>query len=176
MKRAWWDNLKEEVDADYEEIKELLNKKGTVEMVCLLRGEPKRFDEIADEITVSRATLNKRRSQALDAGIIESVEIEVDGSLRRAYKLRGVGLALGLELRRNRIIGQYERLCAAQNEYERAKEEFLEFAEDEEDFLGTVFDHVWKYYDPVKGGTPPEQLREFPQQPEIDKLDSDNPF
>lgn len=159
MGKDWIKELREEFGADYEEILDFLDKKGAVEMLCLIEQEPKRFDEIVDALNVSRATVNERRLQALNLDLIEPIEMKVDGSLRRGYNLTGVGSVLGLILKEKGVTRQYERLQIVRDEYETAKKEFLQITEEE--FWVAVRHHAGSASDSTDPRMLPRELREL---------------
>jgi hypothetical protein len=128
-------------DVDYEGISEFLEKKGSVDFLAYLDGYGYRFEEIDNDLNLSRGYINDRRDEALNLDLIYPSQQDRDGTIRRVWALSPLGMVLVHKMRLNGLRSIQERLISLRNEYDDLKDEFIDWSDDPtdiEDFVEEV--------------------------------------
>jgi len=116
---------------DLEEIGDFFQKTGAVELISLLDSTGYRFDEIDDELDVSRGIINKRVGEARGLKLITTGDITIDGKVYRVNKLTFIGEAMRQHMRGIGLVKTHERLRSVLEEFESQHQEFTEWAQDQ---------------------------------------------
>lgn len=136
-------------EIDYAEISQFFTRTGAVELISLLDNAGYRFDEIDEELDVSRAVLNERRAEAYGLGLIRPAQTLQDGKVRRVHTLTTIGSQIKRKMRAIGLVQTHERLRGIRKEYGKQKEEFRDWVDDPGELQHDVEESL-------KGSAPPE--------------------
>lgn len=121
-----WDNI------DHDGISEFIGKKGSIELLSLLDQYGYRFEEIDLALNLSRGYINKRKDEALSLDLIYPSQREREGSFQRIWILTPLGMIIAHRMNEYRVRQAHRNLLDKRREYEKQKNEFLDWSEDSE--------------------------------------------
>jgi DNA-binding HxlR family transcriptional regulator len=113
---------REEVEKRREAAKAFFNGKGSISLLCeLLPYEEKSFDELNDDVSVTRATLSDRLTEAQDAGILEATYRGSEYGTTKVYKYTKLGQQLRQKVRDNDFERLYRKIQTLGEEMDEKK-------------------------------------------------------
>jgi DNA-binding HxlR family transcriptional regulator len=158
---------------DYEEIAEFFHRKGAIELISLLDSDGHRFDEIDDLLDISRGYLNDRRDEALSLGLVEPDQEVRGDSVRRIWVLTELGSDFKEKLEQLSIIKHHKRLIERRKEYNKMKDEFLQWAEDPDDLEEFILLLNKPNTEEIAMSNMAKFLEDFPQKDKDDLSEED---
>lgn len=129
----------EEYAAD---VREFLLRRGAVEYLSYLSHEPRRFVEMQDELSIGDGTLNKLHVRAEALNLRQIDQQKRDGKYYRVYRLTPMGRVAVDRMQELGVTQRHDRLRTIRQEFEHAKQDYLEWVEDEDEFITTMQEYV----------------------------------
>jgi len=121
-----------------EELREFLLERGAVEYLSFLSQEPRRFVEMQDELDIGDGTLTELHARAEGLQLRRIDQQKRDGKYYRVYQLTPMGGVVVQRMQEVGITQRHDRLRTIRREYQRAKDEYLDWVEDTDGFVTKI--------------------------------------
>lgn len=129
-------------DIDYEGISEFFEQKGAVELMAYLDGYGDRFEELDNNLNVSRGYINNLKDEAFALDLIYPTPSDRDGTIRQVWALTPLGMIFAHTMVESGMRKKYAELLSVQAEFEKKKENFLEWSDDSDNLKQYVSEVV----------------------------------
>jgi len=120
------------------ELREFVLKHGAVEYLSFLSQEPRRFVEMQDELAIGDGTLTELHARAEGLQLRRIDQQKRDGKYYRVYRLTPMGEVVVQRMQEIGVTQRHDRLRTIRREYERAKDEYLEWVEEPDGFAAHI--------------------------------------
>jgi len=118
---------------DYSRVSDFLDKKGAVEMIAFIDTSGKRDFEIKETLRVSDPTVDKRKREAAELGLIYSESTRESGqSFESKFYLTTFGVRLREKMKSTGLLEEYLLFQRVRQDFNESREEFVEWASDGE--------------------------------------------
>ncbi|WP_139171270.1 hypothetical protein [Natronorubrum texcoconense] len=126
-------------------IDEFLSKTGAIELLCEIDLDGSRFEDLNDDLPVSRQTLAVRLREASEASLIEQETIQGERGTSHKHVLSEKGILLRMQLIKPEGVAKYHQYNDSRQQWDEKKEEIREIASE-----ATVESPNSRYTDGVK--------------------------
>jgi hypothetical protein len=120
------------------ELREFLLERGAVEYLSFLSQEPRRFVEMQDELAMGDGTLTELHARAEGLQLRRIDQQKRDGKYYRVYRLTPMGEVVVQRMQNLGVTQRHDRLRTIRREYQRAKDEYLDWVEDTDGFVANI--------------------------------------
>ena len=121
-----------------DELREFLLERGAVEYLSFLSQEPRRFVEMQEELAIGDGTLTELHARAEGLQLRRIDQQKRDGKYYRVYQLTPMGEVVVQRMQEVGVTQRHDRLRTIRREYQRAKDEYLEWVEDTDGFVANI--------------------------------------
>lgn len=101
-----------------------LSRKGTVELLCEINPEGSRFEELVDEVPVSRPTLSKRLAEGREVSILERQPITGAQGTTHEHNLTPRGATVRMRLFEQGLVLEFQQYKQARKQFKASSDEF----------------------------------------------------
>lgn len=116
-----------------QQVQEFLNQDGAVEYLSYVNQEPRRFVSMQEELAVSDGTLHDIHSEAGGLGLRRVGQQRYEETVYRVHELSPMGETVVERMQEIGVTQLHTRLRNIRSEYELAKQEYLDWVNDDED-------------------------------------------
>lgn len=120
------------------ELREFLLERGAVEYLSFLSQEPRRFVEMQDELAIGDGTLTELHARAEGLQLRRIDQQKRDGKYYRVYRLTPMGEVVVQRMQEVGVTQRHDRLRTIRGEYQRAKDEYLDWVEGTDGFVEKI--------------------------------------
>jgi len=115
-----------------QQVREFLNRDGVVEYLSYLNQEPRRFVSMQEELAVSDGMLHDIHAEAGGLGLRRVGQQRREGTVYRVHELSPMGETVVERMQEMGVTQLHTRLRNIRDEYELAKQEYLDWVNDDE--------------------------------------------
>jgi DNA-binding HxlR family transcriptional regulator len=115
---------------------EYLSRKGTIELLCELSPEGSRFEELLDELPISRPTLSNRLTEGREVSFLEPRPIASEREGHQEYVFTPRGATIRVLLFQQGLVLEYQQYKLALKQFEAGCDKFKEGIETNPPNLG----------------------------------------
>lgn len=136
-----------DIGIDREALSSFLDEDGGVEMLIAVSEGGLRYSELDEKTRVAGSTFNRRRTEAIDLGLIEGESRETESGIHNFYVLTPLGQAIRKRMYEQRLGELYWRLLELEEQFENSSEEVIKWIKDEDSELEDLIRHMMFYED-----------------------------
>jgi DNA-binding HxlR family transcriptional regulator len=113
-----------------EDLREFFGESGGIELISCLRGGPKRFEELREQIDYSKSIVNKRLTEAQGLYLVKMSQQSRGDTVYRVHSLTPMGETISTRMQELGLSQTHQRLWTIRLEFEQYKEEFDDWVGD----------------------------------------------
>ncbi|WP_139175841.1 hypothetical protein [Halobellus clavatus] len=106
-------------------VREFLTKQGAIELLCEINPFGSRFEELLEEVSISRPTLTNRLAEGREVGFFDLEAVSGDRGTTHAHVLTPKGATARNRLYEIGAVSSYRQYKNARKYFDEMKEEFI---------------------------------------------------
>lgn len=119
-------------DVDAEAIGTFLRKPGSIELLIVVSAGGATYTEIVEKTKIVDSTVNKRRAEALERGLITGDSDTEGDEINRYYALTPLGMAICQRIYAMGLGAVFWKLQGLREQYDEMSSDLLEWVEENE--------------------------------------------